>query len=527
MHLQFPARDIRPSFEPVPLQEMAVLLHPSDNVAVTKQALERNILIEHAGTVFALRQAIPAGHKIALCNIPAGGIVRRYGQAIGCAKKEICCGEHVHTHNLLADKLQRDYFFCSDLKAVSIIPHSKRRVFQGYARPDGRAGTRNYVAVISTVNCAAHTAQRIAHHFDPQQLAAYPDVDGVIALTGALTCAMQVGGPEYVLLQRTLAGMARHPNVGAVCLVGLGCETNQISELVENYDLKRQGGTPLRSLTIQEMGGVQKCIRAGIAMVQTLLPLANQSRRSPQPISELCLALQCGGSDSWSGITANPLIGQLSDEIVRQGGTIILAETPEIYGAEHLLTCRAQDLPTGHKLLEMVRWWENRVQVLGTKIDNNPSHGNKVGGLTTIYEKALGAIAKSGHTPLVGVYDYAEAITDRGFTFMNTPGFDPVSVTGQVAGGANLVLFSTGRGSAFGFYPAPSIKIASNSALYEHMIDDMDLNAGVILEGESMNLVAARLLELVIEIASGRQSKSEAQGIGEAEFCPWSLGETL
>jgi altronate hydrolase len=396
----------------------------------------------------------------------------------------------------------------------------------GFRRADGRVGTRNYVGVISTVNCSAHTIREIAHAFTRERLADYPNVDGVIALAHLSGCASQIGGTDYRLLQRTLAGIARHANVGAYIIVGLGCETNQISDLVANFDLAN-GNVPLPTLTIQDSGGIRKTVQAGVEAVEELLPLVNSVERTAEPISELMVALQCGGSDGWSGVTANPVLGMVSDEIVRQGGTVVLAETPEIYGAEHLLTRRAISPEVGQKLVDKVRWWEEHTRRHGIEIDNNPSVGNKVGGLTTIYEKSLGAIAKSGTTPLTGVYDYAEPVTARGFTFMDSPGYDSVSVTGQVAGGCNLVVFTTGRGSVFGFKPSPSIKVVTNTATYDRMIDDMDVNAGKMLDGVSMESVAGELLELVVEVASGKPSKSEAQGVGESEFNPWNLGGVL
>jgi altronate hydrolase len=433
----------------------------------------------------------------------------------------------VHAPNAAA--FDRGYGFGEDVVPVDQVPPADRRTFLGYERagsPSGsgkRVGTRNYVAVIPVVNCAAHTSRRIARHFTPERLVPYPNVDGVIALPHNAGCAS--AERDLVILQRTLSGMARHPNVGATLLMGLGCETNQISDLISNYDLDRH--IPLRSLEIQAVGGVRKAVQAGIAEVEALLSLVNATPRTPQPFSALTLALQCGGSDGWSGVTANPLVGVVSDRVVAQGGTVVLAETPEIYGAEHLLTRRAINRTVGEKLLAMVHWWETHVQRLGTEINNNPSPGNKAGGLTTIYEKALGAVAKSGHTPLRAVYDYAEIVDTQGFVFMNTPGYDPVTVTGQVAGGCNLVLFTTGRGSAFGFKPAPCVKISTNHTLYQRMEDDMDFDAGKILTGASMEDVAEELLELVIAVASGQPSKSEAQGIGEEEFAPWNMGGTL
>jgi altronate hydrolase len=376
--------------------------------------------------------------------------------------------------------------------------------------------------LIASVNCSAHTSREIARYFTPERLASYPNVDGVIALTHHLGCTSRIGGPDYRMLQRTLAGMARHPNVGAFVFIGLGCETNQISALIE--DEKLNGNRPVPHLVIQDEGGIRKTVAAGIATVETLLPQVNATQREPQPISELMVALECGGSDSWSGITANPLVGMVADAVVRQGGTVVLSETPEVYGAEHLLTRRAVSPAVGQKLVDKIRWWEAYTRKMGMEIDNNPSPGNKAGGLTTIYEKSLGAIAKGGSTPLTGVYEYAEPVKNRGFTFMDSPGYDPVSVTGMVAGGCNVVLFTTGRGSVFGFKPAPSIKICTNSATYNRMEEDMDLNAGKIQEGTSMEPVAEELLDLMIAVASGQPSKSEAQGVGEAEFNPWTLG---
>jgi altronate hydrolase len=401
---------------------------------------------------------------------------------------------------------------------------------------DGRVGTRNYIALLSTSNCSAHVTREIAHHFTPERLAAYPNVDGVLAFTHHSGCSIKIGGGDYVLLQRTMAGIARHPNIGAYILVGLGCEVNQIGVLIHNHDLwarpihdqgdDRATRRPL-GLVVQDLGGVRKTIQAGVAAVKELLPIVNAAQRTPQPVSELMLALQCGGSDGWSGITANPLVGLVADELVRQGGTIVLSETTEVYGAEQMLTRRAVRPEVGQALVEQVRWWEEYLQQFGVVIDNNPTPGNKAGGLTTIYEKSLGAVSKAGSTPLTAVYEYAEPVTARGFTFMNGPGNDWVSVTGQVAGGCNLVIFVTGRGSAFGFKPAPTIKVCSNSNTYERMLDDMDLNAGQVLEGASMDSVAAKWFELLIAVASGQPSKSEAQGIGEAEFCPWTLGGVL
>lgn len=511
----------------VSLAEVAIQLHPKDHVAIAKTNLQSGTVLTLADDrQISVRGFVPAGHKVALSRIGVEEPVRRYGQIIGFATQPIEPGQHVHSHNLGVKNFDRDYAFGADVAPVELVPPDRRRAFAGYRRANGRVGARNYIAVIASVNCSAHTCREIAHHFTPARLAEFSNVDGVIALTHHSGCATRVGGADYDMLQRALAGMARHPNVGACLMIGLGCETNQIADLIERQQLNGSQPAPLH-LVIQDSGGIRKTVEAGIAAVEKLLPQVNAAQRSPQPISELMLALECGGSDSWSGVTANPLVGLVADELVRQGGTVVLSETPEIYGAEHLLTRRAASPEVGQKLVDKVRWWEAHAQRLGLEIDNNPSPGNKAGGLTTIYEKSLGAIAKGGSTPLMGVYDYAEPVTARGFTFMDTPGYDPVSVTGMVAGGCNLVLFTTGRGSVFGFKPAPSIKICTNSATYHRMQEDMDLNAGLALEDVSLETVAAQLLDLVIAVASGRRTKSEAQDVGEAEFNPWSLGGVL
>ncbi len=521
-----------PGRRPVALQDVAVRLHSQDNVAIARHPLlAGTTLTLELGTFPApeltVRQFIPAGHKVSLRAISAGDPVLRYGQTIGIARQAISPGEHVHVHNLGLGSFTHEHAVGTEVQAAQPIPEEQSRTFLGYRRANGRVGTRNYVAIMSTVNCSAHVCLEIARHFTPERLAPYPKVDGVIGLTFRGSCAMQIGGLTYTVLQRTLAGMARHPNVGACILVGLGCETNQATDLLRTYGLDQDVEGQPSILTIQELGGIRAAVEAGITEVQRLLPQVNAARRSLQPISELVLALQCGGSDGWSGVTANPAVGLLADELVRQGGTVVLSETPEIYGAEHLLIGRAISPEVGRKLAARVRWWEEHAQRLGTEIDNNPTYGNKAGGLSTIYEKALGAIAKGGQTPLMGVYDYAEGVTSRGLVFMDSPGTDPVAVTGQVASGCNLVVFTTGRGSVFGFKPAPSIKVSSTTELYQRMRGDIDLNSGQVLEGVSMEQVAAELLELVVAVASGQPTSSEVQGVGEAEFSPWHMGETL
>lgn len=511
---------------------MAAHLHPSDNVAIAKSPIQPGTILFRADApshsqYITVQQEISPAHKISLQKIRQGQPVRRYGQLIGVALTDIRPGEHVHTHNLGLGPAGREYAYDAPRLSFAQAPEAEHRTFLGYRRADGQVATRNYVAVISTVNCSAHATLGIARHFTPDRLAAYPNIDGVIALTFRSGCTMRPGGETYTVLQRTLAGMIRHPNVGACILVGLGCETNQACVLIQDYSLSSSAAGPPVVLSIQELGGIGPAIRAGIDAVAGVLPRVNDIARTPQPVSHLRVALQCGGSDGWSGVTANPITGLVVDALIRQGGTAVLAETPEIYGAEHLLARRAVQPKVAQDLFEKVQWWEQYTGRIGTKIDNNPTPGNKAGGLTTIYEKALGAVAKSGSTPLVAAYDYAEPILERGLVFMNTPGFDPVSVTGEVAGGCSLILFTTGRGSVFGFKPAPCIKVASNTALIEQMPGDMDFDAGRLLSGSHPDQLADELLDLVIAVASGQPSKSEAQGVGEAEFSPWHLGETL
>jgi len=503
-------------------------LHPLDTVAIAKVSLQPGMeivvdLSTNGQRRLTIKDDILPGHKVALTQLDPGDIVRRYGQVIGTASETITPGAHIHTHNLaMAHKLEGDVPD-AQVKTVTPLPESEQRTFLGYPRPDGKAGTRNFIAVMANVNCSAFVCQQIAAHFTAEQLALYPNVDGVIALTHYGGCASS----DYGHLQRTFAGMARHPNIGGYITVGLGCEGNQASDLARDFGLPDPNlpihpGEPA-ALVIQGLGGTEATIQAGIAAVEGLLPRVNAVQRVPQPISKLRLALECGGSDSWSGITANPLVGRVADEVVRQGGGVVISETPEVYGAQHLLASRAISPEVGAKLLAKIEWWRGYLQRMGGDFDDNPAPGNKAGGLTNICEKSLGAITKGGSTPLMDVYDYAAPIQKQGFVFMDTPGYDPASVTGMVAGGCNLVLFTTGRGSVAGFKPAPVIKICTNTNTYQRMTGDMDLNAGDILDGVSdFPASTAALLEMVIEVASGKQTKSEAFGMGEVEFVPWN-----
>jgi altronate hydrolase len=472
-----------------------LLLHPGDDVAVALRDLE----------------AVPRGHKVAVRDLQAGAPVRKYGQVIGVATAPIAEGEHVHTHNLGMGPHAREYDFGTDVREVE--PVAEPAHFQGIVRPDGRVATRNYIGILTSVNCSATVARMIASRCSTE---GFPNVDGVVALTHGTGCGMAADGDGIRLLRRTLNGYARHPNFAALLVVGLGCEVNQLT----GFDLPE--GTP--TMTIQELGGTSATVRRGVEVIRELLPAANEVTRVPVPASELVLGLQCGGSDGYSGITANPALGAAADLLVRHGGTAILAETPEVYGAEHLLTRRAVSRAVGERLIERIHWWESYAE----SMDNNPSPGNKAGGLTTILEKSLGAVAKGGTSPLTAVYEYAEPVTERGFVFMDTPGYDPVSATGEVAGGANLICFTTGRGSVYGCRPAPSVKLASNRETYRAMTEDMDVDCGVILDGEvSVAELGEKIFQLVLEVASGRKTASEELGFGDEEFAPWQLGAVM
>src|SRR5690348_3715169 len=505
----------------------ALVLHRADTVAVLKRPVKPGDELINGPLCLHITQPIGAGHKIALAQIAAGSLVLKYGQIIGTALQPIAAGEHVHTHNLSVPQLNRDMDCGRDFHPIDLYPPERMRYFSGYTRPDGRAGTRNCVAVISSVNCSASVSNYVRDRFRTEDFhRQFPNVDCVVAFTHKSGCAMDPGEPHKVL-QRVLSGIARHPNISGFVLIGLGCEVNQVEELRRAAHLEEAGATAEkpRFLNIQAAGGVRKTVEAAARAVEKLLRAANELRRSPQPISKLILAENCGGSDGNSGITANPALGAAADELVCYGASVVLAETPEIYGAEHLLTRRAASRQIGDKLLERIRWWEDHARVHHCSLDNNPSPGNKAGGLTNIYEKSLGAVAKGGQSPLMAVYEYAEPIQSPGLCFMDTPGYDPVSMTGLVAGGCNIGVFTTGRGSVYGCKPAPCIKVATNTPLFQWMEEDMDLNAGTILDGtETVEQVGVHIFDKLVAVAGGEKTKSELAGIGDEEFAPWTLG---
>ncbi len=500
----------------------AIRLDETDNVATAVRVLEIGEKV--LGIVAAER--IGRGHKIALRAISAGEPVIKYGQFIGTASTDIAVGVHIHTQNVDFASTSQSYEFSTAVREIHMVEPEKQATFEGFRRANGKVGTRNYIAIITSVNCSATAARMIADHFTPAELADYPNVDGVVAFVHGTGCGMAGSGDGFDALQRVMWGYARHPNHAAVLMVGLGCEMNQIDWLLEAYGLER--GPALQTMNIQDVAGLRQTIEIGISKVKEMLPAADKSVRETCPASELMVALQCGGSDAWSGITANPALGYACDLLAAQGGTGVLAETPEIYGAEHLLTRRAATPEIGRKLIDCISWWQDYVGRNNGSLDNNPTPGNKRGGLTTILEKSLGAAAKGGTSPLNGVYKYAEPVAARGFTFMDSPGYDPVSVTGQIAAGCNLVTFTTGRGSAFGSKPAPTLKIATNSELAARMPEDMDIDAGRILTGEaSVEQVGDEIFQAWLRLASGDESLSERQGLGDHEFVPWQIGATM
>ncbi|QJR14803.1 UxaA family hydrolase [Usitatibacter palustris] len=497
-------------------------LNPADDVVIACRELEPGTNLIKEGVIVAER--IPAGHKVATRAVAKDAPVHRYNQVIGFATRAIAPGAHVHVHNLEVRDFARDYAFGEAYKATEKV--EAPATFQGIVRPDGRVATRNYIGVLSTVNCSATVAKYVAEQFRGDALKEFPNVDGVVPLVHTIGCGMGSEGEGIDILRRTLAGYAKHPNFAGVLIIGLGCESNQMGALFFTQGLKE--GPLLKTLGIQDAGGTAKAVAEGVRLVKEMLPFANDVKRETVPASHITVGLQCGGSDGYSGITANPALGAAVDLLVKHGGTAILSETPEIYGAEHLLTRRAASRDVGEKIVERIKWWEEYTARNHGEMNNNPSPGNKAGGLTTILEKSLGAVAKGGTTGLMGVYEYAFPVTAKGFVFMDTPGYDPVSATGQVAGGANLICFTTGRGSVYGCKPSPSLKLATNTTMYQRMSDDMDINCGEILDGSlSVQEAGERIFRLILETASGKPSKSEMHGFGADEFVPWQLGAVM
>ncbi len=507
------------------MEPLAIRLHENDNVVTAKANIDVNIdIIEEK---INTNQKIPVGHKIATKNIGAGEKIIKYDNIIGIAKQNIKTGDHVHVHNTGMAERTKDYQFSEGCKEMSILPENARATFMGYRRSSGKVGTRNFIGIISSVNCSATVCKKIAEHFNETILSEYENVDGVVSITHGTGCGINSNGLGWELLQATIAGYSRHPNFGGLIVIGLGCEVNQVTGMAQSMGWSNSDN--FKMMTIQGVGGTRKTINEGIQLTKKMLPVLNQSKRTVCPASEIILGLECGGSDAYSGMTANPALGAAVDLLVKNGGTGTLAETPEIFGAEHLLTRRAINEEVGQKLVNFIKWWQEdyliKFEENRNQLHQDPSPGNKAGGLTTILEKSLGAVAKGGTTNLVDVYQFAENIKAKGFTFMNTPGYDVTSVTGLIAGGANIICFTTGRGSVFGCKPAPSIKLATNDNLYQHMTEDMDVNCGKILMGQStIEEMGEEIFELILNVASGKQSKSEINGLGDLEFVPWQMG---
>jgi len=506
----------------VPDTAPTILLHPDDTVRVARRPIEAGQPVGVPGIL--ARQAVPSGHKVAIRAVALGDSILKYGQVIGYATAPIEAGDHVHLQNVAMHESEVHHEFAADARATPLLSEAERRTFEGYLRADGQVGTRNYIGIISSVNCSATVSRAIADHFNNKGgLEGFPNVDGVVALTHGMGCALSLKTEGYTYLARTLSGYARNPNFAGILMIGLGCESNQISFITEKYGLEE--GPTLRTMTIQQLGGTRKTVEQASALIREMLPAANAIQRTTQPLSGLKLALECGGSDGYSGISANPALGYASDLLVRNGGTAVLAETPEIYGAEHLLTRRAVSPAVAQKLMDRISWWRDYTERHGMELNNNPSHGNKAGGLTTILEKSLGAVAKGGSMPLEAVYEYAELIDRTGFVFMDTPGYDPVAVTGQIAGGCNMLIFTTGRGSVSGWKPVPTIKVATNTEMFEHMVEDMDFNCGGIVTGEdSIEAAGQRMFDKLLAVASGERTLSEIYDYGDNEFVPWQLG---
>lgn len=496
-------------------------LNGADNVLVALDTIDKAMALEN-GVVAIAR--VPRGHKASARAIAAGEAIIKFGQIIGFAVKDIAAGDWLHEHNVTMKDFARDYAFCADFRATEM--EKAPATFEGFRRANGKVGTRNYIGILTSVNCSASVATFMAKEIERSGvLDDFPNVDGVIPLVHGGGCALDVKGEGYEVLKRTQWGYATNPNMAGVVMVGLGCEGFQIGRWKDAYNISES--ETFRTMTIQEVGGTKKTVAKGVEAIREMLPIANRATRTTCPASEMMLALQCGGSDGYSGITANPALGAAVDILVAHGGTAILSETPEIYGAEHLLTRRAASREVGEKLVARIKWWEDYTARNRMEMNNNPSPGNKLGGLTTILEKSLGAAAKGGTTALTAVYEYAEKVEAKGFVYMDTPGYDPVSATGQVAGGANILAFTTGRGSAYGCKPTPSIKLATNSVIYTQMIDDMDINCGDILDGVSIEAKGAEIFAHLLRVASGEASKSEQLGYGDAEFVPWTIGATM
>ncbi|MDA9065302.1 altronate dehydratase family protein [Candidatus Pelagibacter sp.] len=502
------------------MQNNLIVLNKNDNVAVTPFIIPAKTKIE--GQNISSIDDIPFGHKICLKTVNKGDPVIKYDQIIGFASKNINPGEHVHSHNLEFKDFDRKF---KVIEKKSIINEKSELFFNGIMRDNGQVATRNYIGIISTVNCSATVTKMISEKIKQSNiLKDFPNIDGIVPITHSTGCGMNTESEGMQIFQRTIDGFKNHPNFSHVFVLGLGCECAQVDIFKDNVKQHDR----VHFLTIQDEGGTKKIVDKVLSEIKNLLVISNNVKREPLSVNNITLALQCGGSDGYSGISANPALGVAADMLVKQGGSSILSETPEIYGAEHLLINRANKQETADKLIAKIKWWQHYTSINNSSMDNNPAPGNKKGGLTTILEKSLGAVAKGGNSVLEDVLSYAEPLKNKGFNFMDSPGYDPVSVTGQVASGANVICFTTGRGSCFGCKPAPSLKLSTNTTMYEKMIEDMDINCGTIIEGkEEIEEVGKKIFELVIATASGSSTKSELNGYGDEEFNPWQVGVVM
>lgn len=498
-----------------------IRLDARDNVVVAPNAMPAGTPVDSEQLVTL--HPVPAGHKIATRLIKKGEPVLKYHTVIGFASEDTPAGSWMHSHNILFDNFTRDYAFSRDYQPVDLLPAAERATFEGFVREDGRVGTRNYIGVFVVGNCGASVARNIANHFSEQKLAGFANIDGVVPFVHELGCGMEMTGEPMDLLRRTLAGYIRNPNTAAALVVALGCERNNIHGFFEQMGLSESD--KLKKVVIQDTGGTRKTIEQGIALIEGMLPAANGYQRQTVSAEHICIGMQCGGSDGFSGLSANPALGAAVDILVRHGATAILSETTEIFGVEHTLTARAVTPAVGQKLVDCINWWLKYNEGRDCQINGRVSPGNNAGGLANVLEKSLGGAKKGGNAPLMAVYKYAEPVTEHGLVFMDTPGYDPVSATGQIAGGANLITFTTGRGSCFGSLPSPCIKLASNTPMYQRMEEDMDINCGVVIDGEqTIQQMGQLIFEKILRVASGETSKSEGLGLGENEFVPWPIG---
>ncbi|MGI3170873.1 UxaA family hydrolase [Pseudooceanicola sp. C21-150M6] len=499
-----------------------IRLDPLDNVVVARMPVSAGTPVPSEGVTTL--QDVPSGHKIAARDIRKGEAVLKYNTVIGYAAEDLVPGTWMHSHNILFDEVEKDYAFTTRYEPTDFVPQPQRATFDGIKRPDGRVATRNFVGVFVVSAASGTVARRIAKSFKEDDLKSFPMIDGVVPYVHDQGDGMEWTGEPMDLLRRTIGGYLKHVNTGAALIIAQGDEANDLEALLADQGLKR--GPTLQTMLVEETEGLRAAIAAGRSKIEAMLPLANACHREPCSAEHITVGLQCGGSDGFSGLSANPALGAAMDLLVKNGGTAILSETSEIFGVEHTLTQRAVTPEVGQKLVDRMNWWLEYNAGKDTQINGRVSPGNNAGGLANVLEKSLGGAKKGGNTGLMGVYKYAEPVDAHGFVFMDTPGYDPAAATGQIAGGANMVCFTTGRGSCFGSVPAPTMKLASNTPMYDRMKADMDVNCGRIIDGEiSVEDLGKEIFEQLLEHASGHQpTKSELSGMGTNEFMPWPIG---